>query len=118
MKMTISFFPACFIIMLCALAFISMASEDSHVSRNIDKDSKFNMNTGENKFEINTKHFFVDVRKAQKGKGPYGGASILRQPRPYKNSAISLKQSSIFTSTTDVIFRLYFFLLVLPFVIP
>ncbi|KAJ8539237.1 hypothetical protein K7X08_013489 [Anisodus acutangulus] len=67
-----------------------MAYEDSHVSINIDR-------VKNNKFEMNTnKHSIVDVKRGQKGRAPYGGANILRQPHPKKNSAIS---------TTDAIFR-------------
>ncbi|KAK4726646.1 hypothetical protein R3W88_031563 [Solanum pinnatisectum] len=94
---------ACFIILLCFLAILtSMAYEESHVS------------IGENnKFGIKTKHSIGDVTKVQRGRAPYGGADLLRRPRPNKNSAIYLKQPSMFTSTTNIILILCSFLLVL-----
>ncbi|KAG5572558.1 hypothetical protein H5410_062324 [Solanum commersonii] len=77
-----------------------MAYEESHVS------------IGENnKFGIKTKHSIRDVTKVQKGRAPYGGADLLRRPRPNKNSAISLKEPSMFTSSTNAIFILCSFLL-------
>ncbi|MCD9642393.1 hypothetical protein HAX54_029200 [Datura stramonium] len=111
MKLTIIRLFPCFIILLSVLGLLtSMAYEDSHVSINRDRGEN-------NKFEMKTKHSIVDVRKGQRGRAPYGGANILRRPRPNKNSAISLKLPSMFTSITDAIFGFCSFLLLLPFLI-
>ncbi|KAK6773523.1 hypothetical protein RDI58_028761 [Solanum bulbocastanum] len=115
MKITIGFLP-CFIILLCVLALTSSASKNSHDSRNrvihILKHVSRVLQERENEGASARRG-----GKGQKGRGPNGGSNNLHHARPYKSSALSLKQPFIFTSAADAIFR-FSLLLVLLFVFP
>lgn len=124
---------SCLLILLCTLAVTSRASETSqmlrirgvHVSEHLagaperNSESAVGRISGHtNKFESATKDVIPDTEKNQRGRGANGGGSITRQPRTVdKNSAVTLKQTSISLSTICVISSLSF-LLVLPSVIP
>lgn len=126
--MKVAFFP-CLVILLCALAVTSRASETSltlknrgvHLLKRLagvperkSEHAVADLSGDTNKFELATKV----VEKNQRGKGANGGGSVTRQPRTLdKNSAVTLKQPSISLSTICVISSLPL-LLVLPCVIP
>ncbi|OIS96304.1 hypothetical protein A4A49_06145 [Nicotiana attenuata] len=112
MKITIGF-----LILLSAVGLTSLASDTSYASKNkgihvVKHVSEVHDRNSESKVGDRR----ANVGEGQKGRGPNGGANNFHHPNPYKSSALPLKQSSIFTSTTGSIFRSSL-LLVLLFVI-
>ncbi|CAN4086480.1 unnamed protein product [Withania somnifera] len=127
--MNTAFFP-CVVILLCALALTSRASETSRTLKNrglhvsklpasvIERNSEHAVEDISGNTNLATKDFITDIEKNQRGRGANGGGSIARQPRTLdKSSAGMLKWSCISLPATCVISSLPL-LLVLPFVIP
>ncbi|XP_058226615.1 uncharacterized protein LOC131335321 [Rhododendron vialii] len=120
-----------FIIILCAQALPSLALEtlsttrdrgfvllkphlQEHEAKGVNRTTSLR---GESDREISVfTQPKVYARKAQRGKGAYGGANIDRNPRPSAKSAASVpKRSLFFILSTTILYAGFSWILLFPF---